>query len=214
VIDEAKYWLSYYQEKLEKIPEQAQGKKGMKRFRIQYKLETLNLLLSDHDIKFGRLIKFLRKYRKEELKDSLNQGYRGLLDCYYKGFVKIVNGPGCDFIGDKLFCTFMDKLITYYLKEEPILKTIPTLSFAKEEETTDEQINENLLNQVFDIPAIQDYVVVKRVDGRGGDAVWVGPKIPREEFIKVKELVRKEPEAFLVQKYIALSQVDGQLVDI
>jgi len=115
----------------------------------------------------------------------------------------------------------MDKIIAHYLNEKPILNTIPTLSFAtdfaprtKKNQEPKSLLNQNLLNQVFDNPDVQNYVVVKRVDGRGGDSVWVGPKIPRESFVEVKELVAKEPEAFIVQKYIALSQVDNQLVDI
>lgn len=44
--------------------------------------------------------------------------------------------------------------------------------------------------------------------------MWVGPKISRDEFLSVKSLVRQEPAAHIVQKYLALSQVDGQLVDL
>jgi len=221
VIDEGKYWLEHYREALAKIPEQSTGKKGEKRIKAKAKFDTINLILNETPIDQRRLIKLLRRNRRDDLKNLFKQGYKGLLDCYYKGFVKIVNGPGFDFIGDKLFCTLMDQLITYYLKEEPILKTIPTFSFAldfnkkpKKNQPEEPLINETLLNQVFDYPEVQNFVVVKRVDGRGGDSVWVGPKISREEFLQVKEKARKEPEAFIVQKYTALSQVDGQLVDI
>lgn len=36
--------------------------------------------------------------------------------------MNLVNGPGFEFIGDKLFYTFIDKLIQFYLKEEPIIR--------------------------------------------------------------------------------------------
>merc|ERR1712232_534683 len=47
----------------------------------------------------------------------------------------------------------------------------------------------------------------KRVDGRGGQDIFVGDKLSREEFVKAREIVEKEPESFIVQKYVALSQV-------
>jgi len=85
------------------MPENLTGKKSLKKLDIKQKLETLKLLLSDNKLKIGHLVRFLRKNRKEDLTDTLKQGYKGLLNCYYDGHVKIVNGPGFDFIGDKLF---------------------------------------------------------------------------------------------------------------
>jgi len=77
-----------------------------------------------------------------------------------------------------------------------------------------QMVDETLLSQVFDNPEVQHHVVVKRVDGRGGDAVWVGPKISRELFLEARPLVQQNPEAFIVQQYLPLSQVDGQIVDL
>jgi hypothetical protein len=136
----------------------------------------------------------------------------------------------------------MDKIIDFYLREEPVLYTIPTKSFytddkerrARRRKERKERggegggrgggrgrgrrrwkaegragegegegeggAKEDLISFVFDNPEVQKHVVVKRVDGRGGDAVWVGPKISREEFVTVKEIVAKEPAAFIVQK--------------
>merc|ERR1719378_2045188 len=106
-------------------------------------------------------------------------------------------------MGDKLFCSFADDIIRFYLGEEPILRTIPTRSFCMQ--TTKQQRKElkaesdgkfgkllpdmDVIAEVFDDPAAQQMVVVKRVDGRGGDGVWVGPKIPRSEFLPVRDLV-------------------------
>ena len=119
----------------------------------------------------------------------------------------MVNGPGFDFLGDKQFCMYVDRLIRFYLNEEPVLQSIPTLSFAEHD-------TEELLAAIFDDRHTQDSVVIKRVDGRGGDAVWVGPMISAEEFVEVRAQIRNEPNAFLVQKYIALSRLDGQLTDL
>jgi hypothetical protein len=155
----------------------------------------------------AELFRLLRLHDKEEF-EKLMKGKRGvphLLEAYYSGGVKIANGPGFVLLDDKELCSHTDKLVSYYLNEDPILKTIPTRSFATEPE---------LLQTVFDDPRTQENVVVKRVDGRGGDAVWVGNKISRSDFLKARPLAEAEPDAFLVQRYTALSQVDGQLVDL
>jgi uncharacterized circularly permuted ATP-grasp superfamily protein len=153
------------------------------------------------------LFRLLRLHDKDGWK-RLMKGKRGvpnLLEAYYSGGVKIANGPGFVLLDDKELCSHTDQLVKYYLNEDPILKTIPTRSFATEPE---------LLQSVFDDPRTQENVVVKRVDGRGGDAVWVGAKLSRTEFLAARPLAEAEPDAFLVQKYTALSQVDGQLVDL
>eukprot|EP00427_Karlodinium_veneficum_P021705 CAMPEP_0169100874 /NCGR_PEP_ID=MMETSP1015-20121227/21324_1 /TAXON_ID=342587 /ORGANISM="Karlodinium micrum, Strain CCMP2283" /LENGTH=919 /DNA_ID=CAMNT_0009161853 /DNA_START=41 /DNA_END=2800 /DNA_ORIENTATION=+ len=153
------------------------------------------------------LFRLLRLHNKKDFERLFKgkRGVPGLLDAYYSGGVKIANGPGFVLLDDKELCAHSDKLIRYYLKEEPILKTIPTRSFATEPE---------LLQSVFDDPRTQENVVVKRVDGRGGDAVWVGAKLSRTDFLAARPLAEAEPDAFLVQKYTTLSQVDGHLVDL
>jgi len=153
------------------------------------------------------LFRLLRVDDKEEWNRVIKtkRGVPNLLDAYYNGGVKIANGPGFELLGDKELCAHVDKLIKFYLKEEPVLQTIPTLSFATDPD---------LIAKVFDDARAQENVVVKRVDGRGGDAVWVGAKLSRTDFMEARPLVVAEPDAFIVQKYTALSQVDGQLVDL
>ncbi len=118
--------------------------------------------------------------------------------------MQLVNGPGFDFVGDKQFCMYVDRLVRFYLREEPLLCSIPTLSFAENTSA--------LLAAVFDQPDVQSAVVLKRVDGRGGDSVWVGPMLGPAEFKAVRPLIEREPAAFLVQKYIALSPVGSILL--
>lgn len=153
------------------------------------------------------LYRLLRLDDKDSWKRLMNRrrGVPNLLDVYYAGGVKLANGPGFVVLDDKELSAHVGALIKHYLKEEPILCTIPTRSFGADPA---------LLNCVFDDDRTQENVVVKRVDGRGGDAVWVGAKLSRTEFMSARPLVEAEPEAFIVQKYTALSQVDGHLVDL
>eukprot|EP00466_Bigelowiella_natans_P000245 jgi/Bigna1/125546/aug1.1_g254 len=223
ILEEAKYWQESHETRArclrkayaEKLKQGKQAKKLGRKVeseernaaQLQRLIEAYTNSRKKHRLE--KIRRYLRSTRKDDLKDMLRQGFPGILDAYFNGLVKIVNGPGFDFLGDKQFCCYMDTLTRFYLNEEPILKTIPTLSFSLKEPKRSE-----LLRAVFDDPDSQHALVVKRVDGRGGDAVWVGPKLSRDEFVKVKPMVEKEPAAFLVQKYIALSQVDGQLTDL
>lgn len=235
VLDEAKYWLESFAEDLQK------AKVGSKKAaRIKEKHDELAALLTagDERVNIRKLALFLRQHQKKDFKEVLEQGVPGLLEAHFSGKVHLTNGPGFDFMQDKLFCTYVDELIRFYLGEEPIIKSIPTRSFARsakelkrarkastarQEDSTPhdasqaddvETLDSALLDAVFGEPVVQAKVVVKRVDGRGGDSVWVGPKISRTEFLAAKELVQAEPGAFIVQQYIPLSQVDGQLVDL
>jgi hypothetical protein len=155
----------------------------------------------------SELFRLLQLHDKEAW-NTLIRGKRGvpnLLEAYYSGGVKLANGPGFVILDDKELCSHVESLVKYYLNEEPILRNIPTRSFATEPD---------LLHAVFDDPRSQENVVVKRVDGRGGDAVWVGAKLSRSDFLAARPLAEAEPDAFIVQKYTALSQVDGHLVDL
>lgn len=155
----------------------------------------------------AELFRLLRLHDKEGWNKLMKgkRGCPGLMEAYFSGGVKLANGPGFVILDDKELCAHTDKLVTYYLNEEPILNTIPTRSFAMEPD---------LLATVFDDPVTQENVVVKRVDGRGGDAVWVGAKLSRTDFLACRGPCEAEPDAFLVQRYTALSQVDNHLVDI
>jgi len=172
-------------------------------------VESVGQVIGERDSKNARdqLFRVLRRDDKEGWQRLMEgkQGVPGLLEAYYKGRVKVANGPGLILVEDKELCSYMDQLIRHYLGEEPLLRTIPTRSFAGEAD---------LIHSVFDIPSTQPNVVVKRVDGRGGNAVWVGAKLPRQEFLAARSLVAAEPEAFIVQRYTALSKVDGQITDL
>lgn len=210
ILDEAQYWLEFYDEKLTELNKLPANKKAGKKARFQKERDQLSSLLSAERKDYHKIAMFLRFYRRKDFKEAFEQGFSGILNCYFNGKVQIINGPGFDFLGDKLFCMFVASLIRFYLKEEPIISEIPTFSFADKSG----KLDHSLFQAVFNDPFAQQRLVVKRVDGRGGDSVWVGPKISRDEFETVQTLIQAEPGAFIVQKYLALSIVDNQLVDL
>jgi uncharacterized circularly permuted ATP-grasp superfamily protein len=143
---------------------------------------------------------------KLESKSSLD----GLMRAVDKGQIKINNPPGLEFINDKEFYMYVEKLVKFYLKEEPIIHNIETRSFGKHAGNK-VILDQKILDEVFF--DFEKYVV-KKVDGRGGDAVWVGPKMNPSDLPAVKERVMENPAAYIVQRYTGLSQMDGYIVDL
>jgi len=132
----------------------------------------------------------------------------GLLDAILKNKVGTNYSPGVDFTGDKEFYVYVEALIRLYLHEEPILENLPTQKFASD---VDQKLNVELLNEV--LANISKYVI-KKVDGRGGDSVWVGPKIKSSELKDLETMIRSNPSVYIVQEFTPLSVLNGNIVDL
>lgn len=132
----------------------------------------------------------------------------GLLNSILTRKVGSSYAPGVDFIGDKEFYVFVEDLIRFYLKEEPILLNIATERFADPKAGG---LNEVLFQRIFS--NLSKYVI-KKVDGRGGDAVWVGPKIKAEEVPALRERIIKDPSLYIVQAFTPLSRMNDLIVDM
>jgi uncharacterized circularly permuted ATP-grasp superfamily protein len=138
-------------------------------------------------------------------------GIRGLIDASFTNKVGMTNSPGMEFIGDKEFYIYVEDIIRFYLKEEPILGNMETGSFRAFSPNGDAILNQAAVEKV--VAHFDDYVV-KGVDGRGGDAVWVGPKVAQEERERVMDLVRKNPGRYIFQRYNALSTMGDFISDL
>ena len=132
----------------------------------------------------------------------------GLLEAIFKGKVGSNYSPGIDFIGDKEFYVYVESLIRFYLNEEPILKNIPTQKLT---DLNTGKINHQLIKEVLKNPKAY---VLKKVDGRGGDAVWVGAKLKTAEMSAAIDQALKNPDVYILQKYTPLSVLNGQIVDL
>lgn len=130
----------------------------------------------------------------------------GLLQAILDGKLATNYTPGIDFIGDKQFYMYVEDIIRFYLKQEPIIRNIPTRSFA--------DANGNLDQALFDkIFADHKPFVTKTVDGRGGDGVLVGPKAEAQEIQEYAIRVKANPKKFINQDYLFLSEHNGNIVD-
>lgn len=147
---------------------------------------------------------------KNDLPRSLRAASQaqGLIAAALQGKVGLNYSPGVDFIGDKEFYLYVENMIRFYLHEEPILKNIPTERLG---EVGTDRLNSEVFDRVFS--DLEKYVI-KKVDGRGGDAVWVGPKIKAEEIPALKERILGNPSEYIVQTYTPLSYMNENIVDM
>lgn len=149
----------------------------------------------------------------EELSSVEKKNFSGLVDAIASGKVASNYSPGVDFIGDKGFYPYVDDLVRHYLHEEPVIQNIPTHAFAKYDTKGTAKINKKLFDRLFDGDEFKHWVF-KGVDGRGGDSVWIGPKMQSNEVEALKLKILSDPERYIAQRFTPLSQVDGNIVDI
>jgi uncharacterized circularly permuted ATP-grasp superfamily protein len=121
--------------------------------------------------------------------------------------VAMFNAPGTGVLGAKALLPYVDDLIRFYMRGEPILRTPPT----------------RLLSDGV-LPADQENWVVKTSVGRQGTEVFVLRWQPRDRLELVEDLVRKEwsGAAAVAQRYVEPSRLtpagpgswDGYRVEI
>ncbi len=140
---------------------------------------------------------------------SEKNGVPGLFDAIVKGKVKTSSTPGLEFIGDKEFYMYVEKLVKYYLNEEPILRNLPTRTLGLKS-------NPNLPDlELFKQMAAEYWkYVLKPVDGRGGDGIMIGPKENPESAAKILEQIKKRFAWYIEQEYTPLSEGEGYIMDL
>ncbi len=121
-------------------------------------------------------------------------GVPGLMRAWKNHKVTIVNAPGTGVADDKVVYAFVPKMIKYYLKEEPLLESVPTyLCYLKEDR---EYVLKNL-----------NKLVVKPANASGGYGILIGPKASKTELEKCARQIKKAPRNFIAQPLINLSTV-------
>lgn len=136
----------------------------------------------------------------------------GLVEAVANGKLRTNNTPGTEFINDKEFNTYVEKLVRFYLNEEPILKNITTHRLYR----TDANGVRTVDPAVFELlEKDMDHHVVKVVDGRGGEGVWVGPKVKESERADLLKMLKTNTNReVIVQEFVHPSVVGGDIVDI
>lgn len=116
----------------------------------------------------------------------------GLLAAARAGSVTIANALGNGVADDKGVYPFVRRLIGYYLGEQPLLDDVPT--YLCGEPAGLEQVLDRLAE-----------LVLKPVDGYGGEDVLIGPHASRDEIARTRGLILADPKRWIGQEMVSLS---------
>jgi uncharacterized circularly permuted ATP-grasp superfamily protein len=116
-----------------------------------------------------------------------------VLEPWLDGRLGIVNAFGTGIADDKLAHAYVPEMVRFYLGEEPRLQSVPTLDLGRPE-TADEVLDD-----------LRAYVVKPR-GGAGGRGVVVCAHADDETLARVREDLRRAPEAHIAQRVIRLSE--------
>jgi carboxylate-amine ligase len=116
------------------------------------------------------------------------------------GQVGVANAPGNGLADDKaMYCRVPD-LVAYYLRERPLLSSIPTYRCVDETEC------QAVLERVGEL-------VTKPIDGYGGGGVLIGPFASAAEVARRRNEIAAHPAGWVAQEVVSLSAhptFDGQ----
>ncbi len=120
-------------------------------------------------------------------------GVPGLMDCYLRGNVALLNAVGTGVADDKVTYAYVPDMIKYYLDQEPIIGNVPTYLAWRDADR--QHILENL-----------DKLVVKAANESGGYGMLMGHTASSEERQKFADLIKTNPRNYIAQPVISLSR--------
>jgi glutamate---cysteine ligase / carboxylate-amine ligase len=115
-----------------------------------------------------------------------------LLAAVDAGRVALANAPGNGVGDDKAIYAFVPQMVEYYLGEKPLLASVPTYLCGVPEQRRD--VLERL-----------DELVLKPVDGYGGEGVLIGPLATDHELAATRRQILTAPHRWIAQEMVALS---------
>ena len=119
-------------------------------------------------------------------------GVPGLFKCWKKGNVGIVNGIGTGIADDKAIYSYVNKMIVYYLGEQPKLNQVKT--FLCHEKKDRDYVIENISK-----------LVVKPANASGGYGILIGAKASKKEINEMIQKIKSKPREFIAQPLEILS---------
>jgi uncharacterized circularly permuted ATP-grasp superfamily protein len=119
-------------------------------------------------------------------------GCPGMINAARAGNVTIANGAGNGVADDKLVYTYVPDLIRYYLSEEPLLANVESYRLDDPE----------VLSWALDV---LDELVLKPVDGAGGNGIVIGPRATTADLAALHERIAANPRGWVAQRPVALS---------
>jgi uncharacterized circularly permuted ATP-grasp superfamily protein len=115
-----------------------------------------------------------------------------LLPALRSGRLRCVNALGTGLADDKLTHAYVERMIDFYLGEEPLLRSVPSFDLS------DERDREEAMERL-------DELVIKPRGGFGGHGVTIMPRASEPERKRAVAVVRRRPEHFIAQEPVGLS---------
>ena len=115
-----------------------------------------------------------------------------LLSAVASGTVTLANAPGNGIGDDKAVYAFVPEMIRYYLGETPRLAHVPTYLCGDPDQRA--YVLEHL-----------EELVIKPVDGYGGEGVLIGPHASEQELHALRRQVKTAPQRWIAQDTMRLS---------
>jgi uncharacterized circularly permuted ATP-grasp superfamily protein len=106
--------------------------------------------------------------------------------------LRCVNAFGTGLADDKLTYVYVERMIDFYLGEEPLLRSVPSYDL------TDEESRAEAMERL-------DELVVKPRGGFGGHGVTIMPRASEPERKRALAVARRRPERFIAQEPIEIS---------
>jgi uncharacterized circularly permuted ATP-grasp superfamily protein len=114
---------------------------------------------------------------------------RLLLQPWLTGQIGLVNAFGNGLADDKLIHGHIEDFVRFYLGEEPLIRSVPTMSIGSRPDVIDH---------------LETHVVKPR-HGHGGIGVVIGPHADAEDLKRLAHELRQDPTAYIAQPTITLS---------
>ena len=115
-----------------------------------------------------------------------------LLPALRSGRLRCGNALGTGLADDKLTHAYVERMVRFYLDEEPLLRSVPSYDLSDEEDRRQamERLNE---------------LVIKPRGGFGGHGVTIMPRASEPERNRAVAVVRRRPERFIAQEPVEIS---------
>jgi uncharacterized circularly permuted ATP-grasp superfamily protein len=115
-----------------------------------------------------------------------------LMPALRSGRLRCANSFGTALGDDKLTHAYVEKMIPFYLGEEPLLHSVPSYDL------TDEAARKTAMERL-------DELVIKPRGGFGGHGVTIMPRASEPERKRAVGLLRRRPEHFIAQEPVEIS---------
>lgn len=115
-----------------------------------------------------------------------------LLPALRSGRLRCANAFGTGLADDKLTHAYVERMIEFYLGEEPLLRSVPSYDLS------DEEARAEAMERL-------DELVVKPRGGFGGHGVTIMPRASEPERKRAVAVVRRRPERFIAQEPVEIS---------